>query len=461
MIYDRLSRPSSAVAERPHDISEADLARLWQGQQLPPEVLTTTAGLRLRVVHPGLPGRGPGPDFRNATIASADDDRLWQGDVELHVLASDYWRHGHHRDAAYNMVVLHLVFRDDAAQVPASRDRPLFVVALEPWVHERARTIEAWLRQLPDRRQPYQDAITRLGVAEVTARLAAMGWRRFRQKVEALENLIAAVGPDEALYQCLLEALGYSANRIPFLNLARGLPWQQVRDYLLAEPPASRDTLAEALMLGCGGLLPDCTEQQPAHPHIAQMNSMWQRCGPLQVVASSAWRTTGQRPENHPARRAVGGARLLSRYVEQGLVEGLLSLVATGSARGLLEALTIGVAPDSYWASDGNLASTARVRTPVLIGRGRAVEIAANVVLPFAVAWGEARGSADLLRTAQAMYAALPRATDYGITDHINRALQQPSSGRRLPLRMIHQQGMLYLYHSFCRQNGCSRCPLI
>ena len=40
------------------------------------------------------------------------------------------------------------------------------------------------------------------------------------------------------------------------------------------------------------------------------------------------WRLTGIRPENHPARRLAGAARLLVRYQGKGLLTGLLERVA-------------------------------------------------------------------------------------------------------------------------------------
>ena len=92
-------------------LSEATLARLWAGQRFPASALVTGDGMPLRVLHPGLRGRGAGPDFRDAIIAAAG--RLLRGDVELHRRSSDFRAHGHHRDPRYDGLVLHVVFDDD------------------------------------------------------------------------------------------------------------------------------------------------------------------------------------------------------------------------------------------------------------------------------------------------------------------------------------------------------------
>ena len=104
-------------------LSEADLVRLWEGQRFPPEALVNREGLALRVVYRGRPAGGPGPDFRDAVIAAGGQE--WRGDVELHVAASAFRQHGHHRDPAYDNVVLHVVFWDDERLRDSPGLRPL------------------------------------------------------------------------------------------------------------------------------------------------------------------------------------------------------------------------------------------------------------------------------------------------------------------------------------------------
>ena len=53
--------------------SEAVLARLWAGQRFPVEALVTIAGARVEVLHPGLRGRGAGPDFRHAALGAGTE----------------------------------------------------------------------------------------------------------------------------------------------------------------------------------------------------------------------------------------------------------------------------------------------------------------------------------------------------------------------------------------------------
>ena len=122
--------------------SEAVLVRLWAGQRFPADALVTLAGAPVHVLHPGLRGRGAGPDFRHARIRIADG-LVRIGDIELHVRATDFRAHGHHNDRRYDHVVLHVVFEDDiGADTLLSSGRRVPVVGLAPWARRRAEDLE-------------------------------------------------------------------------------------------------------------------------------------------------------------------------------------------------------------------------------------------------------------------------------------------------------------------------------
>ena len=86
-------------------------------------MLQTTTGEPVEVIDAGLPNTNAGPDFFNAKLKIGGT--LWVGNIEVHTLASDWMRHGHDKDAAYDNVILHVaetvdceVFRANGAPVP-------------------------------------------------------------------------------------------------------------------------------------------------------------------------------------------------------------------------------------------------------------------------------------------------------------------------------------------------------
>ena len=86
-------------------------------------MLQTTTGEPVEVIDAGLPNTNAGPDFFNAKLKIGGT--LWVGNIEVHTLASDWMRHGHDKDAAYDNVILHVaetvdceVFRANGIPVP-------------------------------------------------------------------------------------------------------------------------------------------------------------------------------------------------------------------------------------------------------------------------------------------------------------------------------------------------------
>ena len=53
-------------------VSESELSWIWAGQRYPAEALKLVDGRGLRIVNPGRPGLGSGPDFLDGTTPALD-----------------------------------------------------------------------------------------------------------------------------------------------------------------------------------------------------------------------------------------------------------------------------------------------------------------------------------------------------------------------------------------------------
>ena len=86
---------------------------VWQHRLYGLAPLATTDGQAVDVIDPGVHNLvNSGPDFFNAKVKI--NGMLWAGNVEVHERSSDWFRHHHDTDAAYNNVVLHIVSTADA-----------------------------------------------------------------------------------------------------------------------------------------------------------------------------------------------------------------------------------------------------------------------------------------------------------------------------------------------------------
>ncbi len=378
-------------------VSEADLVVVWEGQLLARRSLRTEDGRPLRVIYRGLPAAGgAGPDFRDAVLATPEGPR--HGDVELHVRASDFRRHGHHENPAYAGVVLHAVFDAEGetyTDLPGGGSAPVLVVPRPSRRSRGGAPARAWA-------EPCATAIERLGAEASAATLDRLGEMRFRQKMNGpRERLAAGEARDELVWEGLLEGLAYGADREAFRRLAAVVPWAALAATLRPLAPREREAAAKGLLEGG-----------------------------LAALAVAPPRAV--RPGNGPERRIAGAAVLSVRFAANGPAQALLALLVLPprrAASALVRALSV----------------------PGLIGRGRAVELAANAVLPLASALA---ASAAEESHVGAVYGALPLPARYGAVRHLHSALApvRPSARR--------QQGMLYLLKQYCTQGGCGRCAL-
>lgn len=93
----------------------------------------TVEGKPLQVISPGEWNDHAGPDFRN--MALLVDGRVVVGNGEFHKRSSEWKAHGHHLDANYGNVLLHIVLHDDASQAFAEHTVQLPVDMLLALLH--------------------------------------------------------------------------------------------------------------------------------------------------------------------------------------------------------------------------------------------------------------------------------------------------------------------------------------
>ena len=338
------SKPALRIREvpLPPPSSEAALGRFWRLVDTLPQGLEAEDGRRFKIIYPGRPGGASGPDFRDAVIAGESGERF-TGDVELHLVAPDWYRHRHHEDPAYNGVVLHVVLHPAGSRISVQRSKgQVPIVSMGSALTD--------LQETPTNRPAQFPEFEDLGGA-----LDLAGDRRFFSKASRLGLELERNEPSEVLYRALLEVIGYANNRRPFRHLAEAVPFSALAS-LRGEPGGTRLAALKATLLIASGFAPSMSDG-----YALELKGLAPYLPRTSRVPVKEWAVSGGRPGNHPMRRVVGAARLMDRFVEGGLLTGLDGAVAEGRAVVLLRLLT--AAPH--------------------IGDGRAREIAVNAALPF------------------------------------------------------------------------------
>ena len=375
-------------------LPERLLAKLWAAKA--GRRLRTTDGRTLRVLYPGRPAPGHGPDFRDALLVLGG--RRMRGPVELHRTPAEWGAHGHDHDAAYADVVLHVVHAAEPAAprlglptvvLEADDDAPVASAGADPPLHDLAGRSDDSLR----------------------AALRRAGRTRFREHALAASAAVGRDGVEQALYASILEALGYAENRAPFAELAWRLPLERVRALGRSEPEAVRFDAVHGLLRSCTGLGPaSCCVGAGIEP-------MDPRC----------WRTSGVRPASHPLRRLPAAAALVLISIPAGLRPVLVDACAAGTTA-LVDALRMRRTPDGT----------------ALVGTGRAREMAVGAVLPTLAADAAARGDRRLAREVHAVYERFPALPDNTLTREARRLLGPRAHA--MHLSACEHQGLMHLY---------------
>ena len=130
-------------------VKEELLYYVWRLKRFNVQDLHTTTGETIQILDAGHRNKDAGPDFSLARIKIADN--TWVGHVEMHVRASDWIRHRHQDDPAFENVILHVVYESDE-QICLPNGEPLACLELreriEPSLirsYKDLMEVEAWI----------------------------------------------------------------------------------------------------------------------------------------------------------------------------------------------------------------------------------------------------------------------------------------------------------------------------
>ncbi len=451
-------------------LSELWLRQFWERRPEDCRDLLTASGEPVRIVSRGIPNYDSGPDFRGALIRIGGI--LFRGDVELHVHAGDWVAHRHHRDARYNSVILHVACR--AGSIPAvtasGRELPLLLLPAPGQTTGPG----AAFPLLPSPEPPdvsCRPPRSRHGRA-VVRRLSRLGMERMGRKVlrlgHRLSDLLAEVAAggegareaswEQLLYEGILEGLGYSKNRAPFLRLARVLELAELRRIGLHD----REGVLAALF-GGAGLLPPVrfVEEAESRRYVRRLRRRWKELQAglrIPVMHETEWKFFRLRPANLPTARLASCAFLLPRLFDPGGPGEILSLFCGSEdscgARLLRLRERFLFRPDEFWARHLYFGAPQHP-CGIALGRHRVDDIIVNTVLPWLLLYAGRFSRSDIEHNALLAYRTFGPLQRNRITWQVERSLTHFP----LAAALLHQ-GALEWVGRFCRRHRCEVCPL-
>ncbi|MBQ9363720.1 MAG: DUF2851 family protein [Bacteroidaceae bacterium] len=217
----------------------------WKHKIFPLCELKTTDGQLLEVLNPGRHNTDAGPDFLDVRVKL--DGVLWAGNVEIHVRASDWHRHGHDGNPAYENIILHVVgIEDEKLTYPNGQAMPQLLLKVPQYVTDNYDNL---LRA--DTMPPCRNVLADIPRLLIHSWMSALQVERLEMRTQQImerHNLLEKNWED-TLFVTIARSFGFGKNGDAFERWAYSIPMSAVgkhRDNLLQ---------VEAIFFGQAGLL--------------------------------------------------------------------------------------------------------------------------------------------------------------------------------------------------------------
>ncbi len=416
-------------------MTETFLHYIWKNRLFNFNQLKTVDGQDVEILNPGIYNTNAGPDFFNSQLRI--DNTLWAGNVEIHILASDWIKHDHQKDASYDSCILHVVLENDAVTrrmdgsiIPAIElkgkypnylwDNFIQLISENEWVSCSHRLNEidhdVWIKLFEDK-------------SEERLRLKA---QQILISLEGLKN-----DWEECFYQYLCKNFGFQLNGMPFEMLARSLPLKIVR-----KEQGSAINL-EAIFYGQAGMLErDFTNDYPAD--LKKRFSYLQSKYSLKPIHPSTWKFLRMRPVNFPTIRLAQMICLLQN------TNNLFAIAR--DLENLKDFYNLFSFPiHEYWTNH-YLFDKESVVKDKMIGKTSIDNIITNTIVPFLYAWGQFTGTD--------FYKVKARDTLFKLSPENNRIIEKWDSCGVKAENAGHSQALIQLKQYHCSEKKCLTCSI-
>lgn len=417
------------------NISEQLLYYVWRLKNFDLTALKTTTGQAVQIIDFGQRNVDSGPDFHHARIKI--DNQLWVGHVEMHVKSSDWNRHRHQEDKAFQNVILHVVYEEDEIiTLPNGEEMACLELKnrIAPGILRHYRHlmhVQAWIPCARNER--------------LISAPALRGWyervlvERLTSKTNRISQVLEQTEQDweETFYRLLGRNFGFNVNADAFEAMLISLP----RKILIKH----KDKLLqiEALLFGQAGLLDENYKDDYARDLRSEYEYLRRKYS-LIPIQSHLWKFMRMRPANFPTIRLAQFAVLF--YKTAHLFSKMLAAKSVKEIHHMFESDVSG-----YWKSHYTFDKISDKKSKKL-GKNSIELILINTVVPFLFRYGQVHMQQHLVDRAISFLDDLPSEKNQ-IIKHF-QSLGFPVNSA------VDSQALLQLKSTYCDSRRCLECAI-
>jgi len=409
--------------------SEEILQFIWKRGLLGNKKSRTACGINLEILDPGSQNFNAGPDFFNARIYM--NRLLWAGNVEVHLIASDWVKHNHHLDPAYDNVILHVV-REFDVDVRNSKGRriPAFVLNFQQQIlaaYNSEWRVESWL--------PCSSYLKNVPTATLKPWFNQLLAERLHYKTGRISRILSIPGMnrEETFYRAMASGFGLPINSLPFEMVASGIPLQPLMEL--------RDNLPvlEAIFFGQSGFLQSAQNQSPYAINLANLYNERVPFIPGKPVSKHLWKFLRLRPASFPTVRLSQFAALLHKRFP--ITD---SIMATSSLVEIEQLLR--VRASKFWDTHYVFGKCSPL-TIKYMGHQSIISLIINVIVPFLRVMGKTEQKPEVIHRATSLLTELKAESNHIIKKWEVYGIK--------PCNAVESQALIQLHHNYCKQNRC------
>lgn len=415
-------------------IREDLLSFVWQYRRIP-QVLRSTLGERIQIIHPGTKNTDSGPDFFGAKIKI--EETIWAGNVEIHVKTSDWILHNHHHNPSFDSVILHVVFEDDKPETESLKKIP--VIELKNHIskklilkyHELLSNVK-WI--------PCQNNLKSVEQIVVKPWLSRITVERLQNKTTHIREILASTKMDweTSFFQWFSSCFGFKLNNHGFLMLSRSV------SYKILMKHSNSLMQIEAILFGQAGLLLNMQQDEYAIQLKKEYDFLAHKYQ-LKHIDPRVWKFMRTRPGNFPTIRISQLAYIITQM--NNLLAEMFSSVNTVKIRKYLQSEA-----SAYWLTHYHFDKSNDHSKSKNLGQTAVDNLIINAVVPFVFLYGDFHDNQKFRDAAINMLEQI-RAED-------NHILKKWKSLNIKADNAAESQALIELFNEYCIEKRCLSCSI-
>ena len=407
---------------------------IWKYKLYRNQIFVSSDGDEIKIIDTGMLNSNAGPDFFNSKIKVGN--KTWAGNIEIHKASSDWKKHKHHTDPAYNSIILHVVENIDC-DVYTQQERKIPQIAI----------------QIPDNvASNYTQLLTSHFTIPCTNRLkdvpkihlnnwlSALLVERLERKTNDIYVILDKFNNswDETFYVLLSRNFGFGLNSEVFERLALSLP------YFYIQKHSDNIFQVEALLFGQAGLLEDDIILDDYFLQLKKEYHFLRKKYTLNNLDRFLFKSLRVRPQGFPQVRIAQLAAVLQQSKR------LFSHILDKEDENLLR-LFFHINASEYWQTHYTFGKSSAKKTKYP-GDASINVILINTVAPILFAYGKKNNIEKYCSRALSILEELKPERNSLVTEFMKQGIN--------PLNSADTQALIQLRKEYCDKRKCLYCKV-